>query len=215
MKVKFSNTQHFKHKKIMKKIMMTLAAVLCCTMTMTMFTACGGDDDNDNTPTQPTTKDIKGLGAIYSFSVTEQMSQLCDYTITYYGSDNKLATETATWTVKDGVATWQKTASSTVLPANFGLKVSAKVKDNAQLEDVKIDNVYPLNVEMYLEGITTDGKKAWSKTVDFRAGVTTHGSTSGQKLPSFLEVMEGHGGMENKYYTFDKDGNQLSYGKIE
>ena len=34
----------------MKKILMTLAAVLCCTMTTTVFTACGSDDDNTNTP---------------------------------------------------------------------------------------------------------------------------------------------------------------------
>ena len=29
----------------MKKFFMTFAAVLCCTLTMTMFTACGSDDD--------------------------------------------------------------------------------------------------------------------------------------------------------------------------
>ena len=37
----------------MKKILMTLAAVLCCSMTTTVFTACGSDDDNTNTPPQP------------------------------------------------------------------------------------------------------------------------------------------------------------------
>ena len=30
----------------MKKILMTLAAVLCCAMTTTVFTACGSDDDS-------------------------------------------------------------------------------------------------------------------------------------------------------------------------
>ena len=34
----------------MKKILMTLAAVLCCAMTTTVFTACGSDDD-DSTKT--------------------------------------------------------------------------------------------------------------------------------------------------------------------
>ena len=29
----------------MKKLMMTLAAVLCCTMATTVFTACGDDDE--------------------------------------------------------------------------------------------------------------------------------------------------------------------------
>ena len=39
----------------MKKILMTLAAVLCCAMTATVFTACGSDDDDDidTPPAQP------------------------------------------------------------------------------------------------------------------------------------------------------------------
>ena len=37
----------------MKKFFMTLAAVLCCTLTMTVFTAC--TDDNDNSVQQPET----------------------------------------------------------------------------------------------------------------------------------------------------------------
>ena len=32
----------------MKKILMTLAAVLCCAMTTTVFTACGSNDDDNN-----------------------------------------------------------------------------------------------------------------------------------------------------------------------
>jgi hypothetical protein len=35
----------------MKKILMTLAAVLCCAMTTTVFTACGGDDDTSYSTT--------------------------------------------------------------------------------------------------------------------------------------------------------------------
>ena len=34
----------------MKKMMMTFAAVLCCAMTMTVFTACGSDDDDNKNP---------------------------------------------------------------------------------------------------------------------------------------------------------------------
>ena len=39
----------------MKKILMTLAAVFCCAMTATVFTACGSDDDDDidTPPAQP------------------------------------------------------------------------------------------------------------------------------------------------------------------
>ena len=37
----------------MKKIVMTWAAVLCCAMTMTVFTACTDNDDNPATPPEP------------------------------------------------------------------------------------------------------------------------------------------------------------------
>lgn len=51
----------------MKKILMTLAAVLCCAMTMTVLTACSNDnDDNPVTPPEPE-------------------KELAEYTIMYYG----------------------------------------------------------------------------------------------------------------------------------
>ena len=202
----------------MKKIMMTLAAgrmvltfFFCCAMTTTVFTACGSDDDDNNTPKM---SEIRGIGARYTFSVTEQMSQLCDYTITYYDIDGKLTTEKAAWTVKDGVATWEKSVSNTSSPATFGLKVSAKVKDGTQLNDAKVDNFYPLTEKMNVEGITTDAKTAWEKTVYFRSG-SVHGNTTVEKLQSSLDAMERHGGMVNKYYTFDKDGNEIASGSME
>lgn len=196
----------------MKKMMITMAAVLCCWVTMTVFTACGSDDDNNNTPK---TAEIKGIGAHYTFSVTEQMSQLCDYTITYYGISGKLETEKATWTVKDGLATWEKTVSNTVIPATFGLKVSAKVKSDAVLEGVMVDNLYPVTQKMFVEGISTEAKPIWEKTVFFNGSATSYGSTSGAKLQTYLDVMDGRGGMVNKTFTFDKDGNEMASGKIE
>lgn len=40
---------------------MTLAAILCCAMTMTVFTACGDDDDNGNKkPEDPPTSGENG-----------------------------------------------------------------------------------------------------------------------------------------------------------
>ena len=37
----------------MKKFMMTLAAVLCCAMTTTVFTSCGDDEEGDINPNSP------------------------------------------------------------------------------------------------------------------------------------------------------------------
>ena len=188
------------------------ALTVMCAMT-TVLTACGSDNDDDNNT--PKTAEVKGIGAHYTFSVTEQMSQLCDYTITYYGNDNKLTTEDPTWTVKDGVATWEKTVSSINMPATFGIRVKVRVKDNTDLEGVKVENVYPITEKMFVEGVTTEGNPAWEKTILFNGNVSTHASTSGDKLRAFLEAMENHGGMVNKCYTFDKEGNEIASGTIE
>ena len=48
----------------MKKILMTLAAVLCCWVTITVFTACG--DDDDNTPRADDTKPAK-IAMVFHF----------------------------------------------------------------------------------------------------------------------------------------------------
>lgn len=37
----------------MKKLFLSLAAILCCTMTTMVFTACGSDDNEPTVPTQP------------------------------------------------------------------------------------------------------------------------------------------------------------------
>ena len=188
------------------------ALTVMCAMTI-VLTACGSDNDDDNNT--PKTAEVKGIGAHYTFSVTEQMSQLCDYTITYYGIGGKLETEKVTWAVTNGVATWEKTVSNTTFPATFGIKVSASVKSDAQLEGVKVDNVYPVTEKMFVEGVTTEGKPAWEKTIFFNGNVSTHASTSGDKLNAFFEAMENHGGMVNKCYTFDKEGNEIASGTIE
>ena len=47
---------------MMKKILMTLAAVLCCAMTATVFTACGSNDDDNN--------DVSTGTASYTYKLT-------------------------------------------------------------------------------------------------------------------------------------------------
>ena len=60
----------------MKKMMMTLAAVLCCAMTTTVFTACGSDsDDNTNTNTPPTEPTIVGYQVDYNLEFPKEEQQ--------------------------------------------------------------------------------------------------------------------------------------------
>lgn len=195
----------------MKKFFYLMAMAIVATA----FTvSCGSDDDDDNNAL-PQKSEIKGLVGCYIISVTQQMAQLCDYTMTYYDINGKLTTEQATWTTSNGIATWTKDVSSTVIPATFGIKVNVKVKDNAQLDDIHIDNIQPVTKVLYLQGVTTDGKKAWDTEVALGAEAVTTTDTSGKKLPEYIARWEQRGGIINKTYTFDKDGNQISSGKIE
>jgi hypothetical protein len=65
----------------MKKMMMTLAAVLCCAMTMTVFTACGSDDDDSKNPAEDTTpKQVAMNFVLYN---TADMLNYCNIEISY------------------------------------------------------------------------------------------------------------------------------------
>ena len=93
------------------------------------------------------------------------------------------------------------------------MKINVKLKDGAQLADTHIDNVNLIDHEVYLEGITKDGKKAWGKTVKFGEGNSSM-DTSGEKLQQLIELWESRGGMLNVSFTFDKDGNKIGSGTI-
>lgn len=61
----------------MKKILMTLAAVLCCVMTTTVFTACTDDDSNNLAPEQT------------GEQTPDPTGEQTDYTIIFYGQGGK------------------------------------------------------------------------------------------------------------------------------
>ena len=66
----------------MKKILMTLAAVLCCTMTTTVFTACGSDDDNSNT--SPSKSKVVGYQVDYSLEFPKEQQQKANLCGNYF-----------------------------------------------------------------------------------------------------------------------------------
>ena len=57
----------------MKKCLMTLAAVLCCAMTTTVFTACGSDSDDDNTNTPPVQPKVVAYQVDYSLEFPKEI----------------------------------------------------------------------------------------------------------------------------------------------
>lgn len=192
---------------------MGATAFFCMTISSVAPTACGGGSGGDEPVVEPQTS-ILGISASYTVSVPEQMSNLCDYTVTYYGSGNKLVTEPASWTTSNGTSTWKKTVNSIIFPTKFGLKLTAKLKDGADTVNVIIKNTYPTLATISLLGINQDATLAWSKPVDIINGFT-HRALAGSKLAAWLETVNNRGGLVNSGYSFDKEGNITSLDKIE
>ena len=102
----------------MKKYLMTLAAVLCCAMTTTVFTACGDDDEptskaEDNTP--------KKVSIGFVLNNTADMLKYCDIELSYDNGKGK--SETVKLNGDNALAVQLDLSSE--LPATF--KVSRKV----------------------------------------------------------------------------------------
>jgi len=101
----------------MKKNLMTIAAVLCCTA---LFTSCGKSN-----PDQPVGPDTTPVAAVmdYKFSVSDDLFSAFTLTVEYYDAAGAVKTETMT------SKEWAKTVKSDNLPATLGARVSMKLKD--------------------------------------------------------------------------------------
>ena len=105
--------------------MMTLAAVFCCAICSTMFTACGSDDDDDNNNNNKVQVDLKkpaGGQIEYGLYVDEDMLSAFDLTVEYYDENLQLQTEKLTQ------ENWEKTVI-VKLPASLEYRLRAKAKD--------------------------------------------------------------------------------------
>ena len=128
---------------IMRKILMTLAAVLCCAMTTTVFTACGSDDDDKSEPAS--NKPVAAVMDV-TLSVSDDMVDKANLSVEYYDANGIVQTETLT--KKD----WTKSVQAK-LPATFGIRLMVKAKegvDYASLEKFTESytysySVYPVN----------------------------------------------------------------------
>ncbi|MDO4197197.1 MAG: hypothetical protein Q4D33_13745 [Prevotellaceae bacterium] len=114
----------------MKKYLMTLAAVLCCALTISVFTSCGGDDDEStNQPQNPAGDNTpKKVMMVFGFYATQDMMDNCDILVT---CGNETEAMTLTNTTKVGkFYKWEKTVAANELPANFTFSRKVTLKHN-------------------------------------------------------------------------------------
>lgn len=116
----------------MKK-MLTLAAILCCAMTATVFTACGSDDDNSSEPAKDPASTAVMNCTLYT---NDAALESFDYYVKYYDANGKEVSEKITWSENlDNLKrrTWTKNLVAK-LPAKVGVYMEVRAKDGVDLE---------------------------------------------------------------------------------
>ena len=134
----------------MKKKLMTLAAVLCCAMTMTVFTACGSDDNDVRT---------------YSYTIT--------FDNYYYYSHESLDFDNPSSDI--GFSTWMNSilgayknslgiSSDTFTLNGTQSECDAKVYEACKKAEETVKNIKGGSATVAVTN-TTAGKKVYSYTV--------------------------------------------------
>ena len=177
----------------MKKIMMTIAAVICCAMATTVFTSCG--DDDEKTPST----DTKPVAAYmeYKLEVGDQMLTYFDMTVEYYDSDGTLKTEQMTQ------KTWSKTVRAK-LPVTLGARMVGTPKANIDLN--------PQEKITYAYGYYYTGY-AVSSTDLVVGNVASNGVSSSYDVPSDKVaewIQRVAGGIAGFQVAFDANGKATS-----
>lgn len=177
------------------------ALTTICAMTMTIvFTACGSDDDNNDTPNSEDTTPKKVM-MNFTYYATEDMLTYCDVQVTV---GNKTEAMTMTNTTKESIKgveyyAWKQTVSANELPANFTFSRKVTLKQN--IDDVAVFTFtrgYAYNYALY---------NAADKKVKDGQPYKNIGTESGPGANVAALINEGR--LDNtSTFAFDKDGNE-------
>ncbi len=174
---------------MMKKYLMTLAAVLCCAMMTTVFTACGGDDDDNDkkTDNKPT-----GVELSVSFSESEDMLEYCDIQIEY-NDGTGAKTEAMTTT------SWSKTLTAK-LPATFTVKKTVTLKADKDMTSAKtIEYVQKYSCNYSLVYASGGASSQFAVTGSSHSGLGAADEMAEVVAKGLLD--------KTLIFTFDADGN--------
>ena len=127
----------------MKKLKMTLAAVLCCLLTSTLFTGCVKNEDDDKT--------VSYAALVFYLQNTSDMLSYCDVEVTYGDGkeENKTTAVTKDNTLYD--LSWGGTLVPSKLPYTVTFTRKVTVKADAELE--KKDKFVYSRGYMYTTGV--------------------------------------------------------------
>ena len=145
------------------RLIAALAAVLCCAMTTTVFTACG--DDNETIEPSVQTRTLSAAEVCYMVHMPYNGRDICNYIVSYTEADGKETTGMLTDTA------WVKRITVKDFP------FTATIKMNVQRNEAELtDSVYDFHVYYSVYSVTSiysDGTKE---------------ETYRDKLPSYIGV---------------------------
>jgi len=175
----------------MKKILITLAAVLCCTGMMTVFTGC---NNNPVTPPSPQTKEATDVVMAYAFTIDTVLQNRFNFTVEYYDNDGQIKME-----AMNGL-TWKKSVKAP-LPATLGARLKIQLKeglDPATMPKFKFTYSYTFTYQTK----DKDGKDV-SNLVSVNDIITR--SPKEGMVQQWLDELDGV--LDQRCYDFDAKGN--------
>ena len=189
----------------MKKILMTLAAILCCAMTMTLFTACGDDDDEGGK--KPVVEATSGVMECQLYTSDETLTSF-DFYVKYYDENGQVKNEKVVWPeqkTSEGVRTWTKKVVQK-LPATLGIFVEIKAKDGIDM-----------NAQYYIAHGYNVTFTSLSKSGDVLDLYPVNGNyvVSHNRAGMLEDFLREEGRFLNIIYKYDINGKTSGTGKLE
>lgn len=169
----------------MKKVILTLAAVLCCA---SLFTSCKKDSSGSDTPSTSTPAYVV---MTVSIPCTDDMLQYTNMSISYEAGNEK-KTETVT------SKSWSK-EFKVKLPGTISVTRTVTLKEGQTIPD---DAAFA-----YTTGHSISWKLQDANGNDLKSGgVSSVGGSASGKGAKMAEMIEAGKLNKNINYTFDKDG---------
>ena len=173
----------------MKKVILTLAAILCCA---SLFTSCNKDSGSGSD--KPTTVTPVYVSMTVEIPASDDMLEYLNMSVSYEAGNEK-NTETVT------AVTWSKTFQ-VKLPGSINVKRTVTLKDGKTIPAEE-----PFS---YASGYAVSWKFLDANSKEIRAGGMSGAKHTAKGVGSKVKELVEKGKFDTSVdYSFDKDGNVL------
>ncbi len=183
----------------MKKVLMTLAAVLCCAMTTTVFTACSTDSNNDEGANDKTPKYVM---IQFYMDNTEDMLKYCNIEMTIEDQQGDKKSTVLTMDYVDANYMCYATASGD-LPTQY--KFSRKVTLKQEIDNLEKFDYTNRTAAAYGIYNASGYQIAYGET----DVVGDAGTAKGAEVANFAQLIK-QGALDyTRTFKFDEKGNLI------